>query len=219
MITQVYQVNSINEALLLSEIGVDLIGLVVNTNKSFPGLLDINEAVSVIKGVTKNSKSVILPFTDNLNDISKIIQLVNPDIIHLASDPKDITPKDLALLKKRFIDKEFMRTIPVIDDMSIQLAKQYDGLADYLLLDTKIGDQTGVTGVTHDWQISKKIVAAVSTPVILAGGLGVENVLQAISIVKPYGVDSKTKTDIFGTNNKDIEKVKQFIQMAKIKNY
>jgi phosphoribosylanthranilate isomerase len=215
MITQIYQVSSANEALLLSEVGVDLIGLVVNLNTNIPGLLNIDEAVSVIAGVKGNSKSVILPFTSNLQEIGSIIQLVNPDIIHIASDPQDISPQDLVTLKNQFRNMKFMRTIPVIDDSSIQMAKQYDRVADYLLLDTKVKNQTGVTGITHDWKISKKIVEEVSTPVILAGGLGADNVQQAISVVNPYGVDSKTKTDVLGTNQKDIEKVKQFVRLTK----
>lgn len=215
MITQIYQVSSVNEALLLSKVGVDLIGLVVNLNTSFPGILNMDEAISVISGIKGNSKSVILPFTSNLHEIEKIIQHTNPDIIHIASDPQDIRPQDLIRLKNQFRDKKFMRTIPIIDDSSVKMAKQYDHIADYLLLDTKVKDQTGVTGIAHDWKISKKIVKEVAIPVILAGGLGADNVQQAISVVHPYGVDSKTKTDVLGTNQKDIEKVKQFVRLAK----
>jgi phosphoribosylanthranilate isomerase len=108
-----------------------------------------------------------------------------------------------------------MRTIPVIDESSIDLAREYDGIADYLLLDTFKKEQIGATGQIHNWQISKKIVESVKTPVILAGGLGPDNVEEAIKIVKPTGVDSKTKTDKTNGKGKDLEKVKKFVLKAK----
>lgn len=75
-------------------------------------------------------------------------------------------------------------------------------------LDRKIGE-------THDWGLSKKIVESVFIPVILAGGLGPDNVAEAISKVKPFGVDSKTKTDKDDGSGKDIEKVREFVKIVK----
>ena len=53
-------------------------------------------------------------------------------------------------------------------------------------------------------------------PVIIAGGLGPDNVTDAIRAIRPAGVDSKTKTDkADGSHTKDLEKVKQFAAIAK----
>ena len=73
----------------------------------------------------------------------------------------------------------------------------------------------GALGVTHDWNISRRIVQSVSTAVILAGGLGPDNVADAIAIVRPAGVDSKTKTDKDGSHAKDLERVRRFHQAAR----
>jgi hypothetical protein len=85
----------------------------------------------------------------------------------------------------------------VLDQGSVGLAKSYDRIADILLLDShKAGDrQIGALGVTHDWELDRQIVEGVSVPVIIAGGLGPENVADAIKSVRPAGVDSKTRTD------------------------
>jgi phosphoribosylanthranilate isomerase len=71
------------------------------------------------------------------------------------------------------------------------------------------------TGVPHDWELSRRIVRSVRTPVILAGGLGPKNVAKAIRTVGPAGVDSKTHTDQAGGPFKDIEQVKAFVRIAK----
>jgi len=53
-------------------------------------------------------------------------------------------------------------------------------------------------------------------PVIIAGGLGPDNVVDAIATVRPAGVDSKTKTDKDdGSHTKDLEKVRRFVERAK----
>jgi phosphoribosylanthranilate isomerase len=75
--------------------------------------------------------------------------------------------------------------------------------------------QIGALGVTHDWRISRRIVEAVRTPVILAGGLGLNNVAEAIRTVRPAGVDSKTRTDRDGSHAKDIERVRRFHEAAR----
>ncbi len=66
-----------------------------------------------------------------------------------------------------------------------------------LLLDShRPGDvQIGALGITHSWDLARKIVQSVRVPVIIAGGLGPDNVVDAINAAQPAGVDSKTKTD------------------------
>jgi phosphoribosylanthranilate isomerase len=69
--------------------------------------------------------------------------------------------------------------------------------------------------MTHDWSISRRIVEQVHVPVILAGGLGADNVADAIRAVRPAGVDSKTKTDHDSSHAKDIERVRRFHEAAR----
>ena len=95
-----------------------------------------------------------------------------------------------------------MRSIPVVGEESIAIARSYEGIADMLLLDSHQPDD--------------RIVESVKIPVIIAGGLGPDNVVDAIRAVRPAGVDSKTKTDKDdGSHTKDLQKVRQFVARAK----
>ena len=82
------------------------------------------------------------------------------------------------------------------------------GEPDLFLLDTKKGEQVGGTGMAFDWtmlQAYKK-----SIPFILAGGLGEENVEEAISLSAQfpiYALDFNSKLESL-PGVKDIEKVK-----------
>jgi len=95
-----------------------------------------------------------------------------------------------------------MRSVPVIGEDSIDIASSYEGIADFLLLDShrEADRQIGALGVTRDWSIGRRIVEHVRTPVILAGGLGPDNVADSVHAVRPAGVDSKTKTDQDGSH-------------------
>ena len=114
-----------------------------------------------------------------------------------------------------------MRSIPVVDESSIALARSYDGAADWLLLDSyESGDrQIGALGVTHNWELDRRIIESVRIPAIIAGGLGSENVQAAIRVARPAGVDSKTKTDRSDeTHTKDLQKVSAFVTAARSTN-
>jgi len=85
-------------------------------------------------------------------------------------------------------------------------------LPDYYLLDTYSRGSYGGTGRTFDWNMVKNL--STEGRIILAGGLGPDNVYAAISTVKPYGVDASSGLEA-GDGKKDIEKVRVFIENAK----
>ena len=75
--------------------------------------------------------------------------------------------------------------------------------------------EIGACGLVHDWNTSRGIVEQVKIPVILAGGIGPENAFDAVRLVKPAGVDSKTKTDLPDGSAKDLQKVLALVQAVR----
>lgn len=216
MIVQIYEITSPAEARKLARLGVDHIGVLVGKGK-YRRELNYKKAKEIFESLPKEAKGVALSLSSDLKEIIQLVKEVNPDILHLGAKPEVLSPEDIKKLKKCFPELKIMRAIPVRDKRDIKLAKEYEGVADYLLLDTyKEGDfQIGATGETHNWEISKRIVKSVKIPVILAGGLDSDNVAEAIKKIRPAGVDSKTKTDKVNSHKKDIEKVKEFVKIAK----
>jgi Phosphoribosylanthranilate isomerase len=70
--------------------------------------------------------------------------------------------------------------------------KAYGEAADFFLFDTKTGGISGGTGRTFDWSVLAE--ARFSRPFILAGGLGPENVREALGQVRPSAVDLNSRT-------------------------
>lgn len=109
------------------------------------------------------------------------------DFIHSASFP---SIKAFALRSEKDIDH----------------ANQYD--TDFLLFDAP---QAG-SGLTFDWKLMEGLNVS-QEKVILAGGLNIENVKEAINRVKPYMVDVSSGVERQG--RKDEQLIRAFINAVK----
>jgi phosphoribosylanthranilate isomerase len=217
MLTQIYEISTTEEARSICAIGIDHIGILVG-NGEFPRELPLETAATIAGVVRPPSKLSALFLTADMPLIEKWVRELCPTILHLGAAPELLGPDDAADLKSRLSGISIMRSVPVVDEESIRIARSYEGIADFLLLDShrESDRQIGALGVTHDWTISRRIVELVRTPVILAGGLGPDNVAEAIRLVRPAGVDSKTKTDQDGSHRKDLDRVRRFHEAARV---
>jgi len=217
MIVQIYEVTTPAEASAIGAMGVDHIGVLVGDG-SFPREQTIERAREIFAAIPAESEASVLSLSHDLDLIVRLTAALLPDILHLGAAPQHLSPAQLRTLKAEFPQVPLMRSIPVVDESSIALARSYDGIADWLLLDSyKSGDcQIGAVGVTHSWELDRRIIESVRIPAIIAGGLGPENVQGAIRVAGPAGVDSKTKTDKSdGTHTKDLQKVSAFVKAAR----
>lgn len=88
---------------------------------------------------------------------------------------------------------KLVQVIHVTGEESLAEALTVAPHVDAILLDS--GNQSlpvkelGGTGRTHDWTISRKIREQASVPLFLAGGIKPSNVREAVSQVRPFGID------------------------------
>jgi phosphoribosylanthranilate isomerase len=219
MIVQIYTVQSPQEGIALAELGVDHIGI-TPSDHGLPGEISIMSAAEIFKAIGDKAVKVALTVDSNLQKIVSMVKTVRPDILHLCGDLKLVTPEKVAVLRGLLPGMKIMQAIPVMDSGALQIASDYETVADYFILDS-YSDQIGgigAAGFTHDWSISREIVQQSRIPVILAGGLSPENVADAIQQVRPWGVDSLTRTNEplgGGKFRKDLERVRLFVEEAK----
>ncbi len=81
-----------------------------------------------------------------------------------------------------------IKAIPVKSQEDIEVIPQYKGCVNGILLDTKVENVHGGTGKTFDWGLAIK-AKEYDTPLILSGGINIQNVAKAIQMVGPYGID------------------------------
>lgn len=194
------------DALFAATHGADAIGVVnVKGSKRFT---DLEKAEEIFRISPPLISRVLVASPKDIDDV-KDIEEIHADCIQLHGDESVEFIQEI----RDNSDLLIIKQIPVINEKSIEQARIYSEIADAILLDTKIKGELGGTGKTHDWDISKKIVESVGTPVILAGGLNPDNVAEAIKEVGPYAVDIASGVEA-EPGIKDPEKVRRFIQNA-----
>jgi len=145
-------------------------------------------------------------------------------------------------LKNSFPQVKIMRSISVpkpgaardteVLDNIISFTTLLAPFCAYFLIDTIIGNQgtdqdqpvagyVGITGEVCDWYMADMIIKQSPIPVILAGGISDDNVFEAITKLRPAGVDSCTKTNAVDKAGKpvrfkkDLKKVKRMVEEAR----
>lgn len=95
-------------------------------------------------------------------------------------------------------------------------AIEASGAIERILIDSKVGQASGGTGVSFDWAAAREVLASGSgrLKMIVAGGLRPENVAEAISKLHPWGVDVASGVER-GPGRKDPDKLAEFIKNAR----
>ena len=219
--TQIYSMVSVEEAVKSVEVGADHIGVLVeDEGMGCPCHVSLDTAKAIFDAVGTSAVKVLIPESPFEDNIIAYAKYTNPDIIHLSGSYKS-SASFVERVHNELPSVKIMQAIGVIGPESVDEAIARAPYADLLLLDTMVPNDhggIGAIGKTHDWSLDKQIVDSVNIPVIIAGGLGPDNVIDAINYVHPYGVDSLTKTSIKDENGKlkckDVEKVKLFCERA-----
>ncbi|MDK2981183.1 MAG: phosphoribosylanthranilate isomerase [Chloroflexota bacterium] len=215
MIIQIYAFTDPKTAVAAVEMGVDHVGFVAGKYNEVPAELSFKEARAIVDALPPQATPVALTMAVDLDEIMRMVEAVQPSIVHISSDVDLVNVEMMRKLHERLAGQaRLMKAIPVEDEASVAVAKAYAAVSDILLLDTKHADFPGVgaTGKTHDWNVSRRIVETAGIPVIMAGGLTPENVGAAMQQIQPWAVDSNTSTNVEGSNvDKDLTRIRAFV--------
>lgn len=169
--------------------GASALGL-VSEMPSGPGVIDEALITEIASSTPVGVATVLLTSQTSAEAIVAQQRRCRVDVLQLC---EVVPPNDLRRLRDALPGVRLMHVVHVVDVGSVREAIEVAPLVDALLLDTgvRIGAvrELGGTGRTHDWGISRQIVDSVDRPVYLAGGLHAENVVAAITTVRPFGID------------------------------
>ena len=242
LIIQIYEIQDPAEAEKLIQIGVDRIGSVIisETDWKIAGLKETIEQVRV-----SPASSSLIPLYNSPDAVLRTLDYYQPDIVHFCealTDQSDLWAYCRQLIrlqkdvKERFPHIQVMRSIPIAQTglehrvPTLDIAKAFEPTSDCFLTDTLLTSApdtesdtqpvqgfVGITGLTRSWDCAARLVAASDIPVILAGGISPDNVVDGILQVRPAGIDSCTKTNALDETGasirfkKDLKKVKQLV--------
>ncbi|KAF0155909.1 MAG: phosphoribosylanthranilate isomerase [Syntrophaceae bacterium] len=244
-IIQIYEVQKPKEAKALADLGVDHIGSVLPSSEQWKNAT-IRKTSQVIRQA--GAKSGLIPLFKDPVKIFQAINYYQPDFVHFCEalspfpgNRATVVREYDALLslqldvKDRFPEIEIMRSLSIpqagmgqMDDIQkniLHFAELFAPFSDYFLIDTMLGGgeqpvsgYVGITGRVCDWKIAGAVINWSPIPVILAGGISDINVFEAVTTLKPAGIDSCTQTNAVDKSGqsvrfkKDMKKVKRLVE-------
>lgn len=217
MIVQIYGFTTPADVAAVAGLAIDHIGVVLDEGFDTWDHVDVTTARAIVAEIPDTMTTVALSLGTDFDQIARTVEVVRPDVVHLVRADR-MGPDAVGEVRARLEPVKVMTTVAVRDHSALRIAQEYAGCSDYLLLDSHDPDTgiVGATGLTHDWSVSALIPPAVDVPVILAGGLGPDNVVAAIAAVNPAGVDSETRTSrLDDRRRKDLDAVSRFVDLAR----
>lgn len=153
-------------------------------------------------------------------DLEKIIEISGQADLNFIQLHGDETEEFISELRQKLNPEiGIIKVIRVGSQTSEELQKtinQQPITLNYLLFDTD-SKAFGGTGKTFDWNILNEI--KIPIPYFLSGGISLENIHQLSTINhQPIALDINSKFEI-EAGNKDLEKIKKFIKLLKVKSF
>ncbi len=211
---------NLEDAQLAAEMGADALGFVFAPSKR---QVTAAQVADITPHLPRTVELVGVFHTQDANEIAAIAKETGLTAIQLHGGSNPALAEEL---QRRFEGRiSLIQTIHWQVDadgsnaatVSHQLAQlNADGVIDRVLIDSKVGQATGGTGVTFNWDEAHSILteSAGRLKLIIAGGLRPENVIEAIHRLNPWGVDVASGVEA-GPGKKDSEKLAAFIRNAR----
>ena len=181
----------------------DYIGLVFY-DKS-PRNLSLGDAQQLLKNRNQHSKIVALTVNSDDDFIKDIKQKIKPDYFQFHGNETPLRCKEI---KVKF-EIPIIKGIGIKNKLDLIKANQdYENLCDILLLDSPSTILPGGNGEMFNWNFIKNCEPQKKW--MLAGGLNINNIEQAVKISNPPAIDISSGVEI-SKGIKDPEMIKNFI--------
>jgi phosphoribosylanthranilate isomerase len=188
------------QASALCDLKVEFIG--INFVETSPRYVSLQRAKEISKAVAGRSLLVGIFMDHSANFINPIIESCGLDLVQLHGneDPSILT----AILKPCIKVFHMHSTFKIEDTYAYQ--------TEWILLDTPKGNSSGGTGTVFKWKDYD--YTRFRHKIFLAGGLGPQNLKEAVEVVQPYAVDLNSKIEI-SSGVKNLDLLRECIQLIR----
>ncbi|MBH0209196.1 MAG: N-(5'-phosphoribosyl)anthranilate isomerase [Nitrospira sp. HN-bin3] len=198
-------ITNVDDARMAVAAGADALGFVMY--RKSPRFVE----PAVVKAIVAGLPPFVLPVGVFVNEESERVRaLMDESGLALAQLHGDETASYCQNL-----GRPALKALRLKDRGGFLALAEFQGRANVrgVLIDAFSNQAYGGTGQTVDWGLAQEV--AQSMPVVLAGGLTPVNVAEAITRVRPYGVDVSSGVEL-SPGKKDHNKVKAFIEAARL---
>jgi phosphoribosylanthranilate isomerase len=188
-----------------ADAGANYLGFIVEAESS--RRLSCSEASTLIAGVQAKTVAVTVDPTDTL-----VQAIGEAGFTHIQLHGDETLARTAEVAQSGL---SVIKAVPVSSADDVKLATEYSGAADLLLFDAKPpkgAAQRGGHGLSFDWSILK--FAPTPKRYLLAGGLTVDNVSEAVTLSRATGVDVSSGVER-SAGIKDAVLINQFVERAR----
>jgi phosphoribosylanthranilate isomerase len=202
---------SLEDALLAAEAGADAVGFVFAPS---PRRVTAEQVAEMVPGLAATLEKIGVFVDLPIEDVISIVRQCGLTGVQLHANYAADAPAQL----RRYYGRD-LRVLRVVH-FGPEAAQQAGEFAanpdvDAVLVDSRTATAVGGTGIAFDWAAAARTVFANgSARLIAAGGLNPANVAEAITTLRPWGVDVASGVES-APRRKDPAKVRDFITAAR----
>ncbi len=198
------------DACSIARIGVDYIGVIYDfplgkRSTTRERLIEISNA---IRQTLKNQKTKLVAVCvdkskEELKDIQEYVDIIQ---LHGRESPEFV--RDL----KKDLDTKIWKALKVSSQSDLDDILKYKGLVDEILLDAGDSrDKQMQKNTSLNIELIKKVQEVTKMNFIVAGRIGLDNVEEIDSVLKPRVLDLSSKVEI-NPRKKDIKLIKEIFR-------
>ena len=197
-------ITNIDDALAVHENGADALGFIFYPKS--PRYVSPEKAKEIIENLPREITRVGVFVNHRADEIKEIVEFCSLNLVQLHGNesPDFCRQFPVSILIKAFSPRT---------ESELQTLKDYPVRA--ILLDTYDPGLYGGTGKTSNWELASKIKEL--HPLILSGGLNIDNIIEAIETVHPDAVDINSGVES-SQGKKDHDKIRKIIEIARQSN-
>ncbi len=191
-----------DDARVAADAGADAIGLIFAES---PRRVSVERAREIAAALPEGVLKVGVFVDAEPGEVLRIAREVGLDYAQLHGDEP---PEALAEIRDGGVG--VMKALRVRNAEALAAVERYE--ADLFLLDAWSAKARGGTGARFDWELAKSLRGRDN--IVVSGGLGPENVREAIEYFEPYGVDASSSLEE-RPGKKSGERVRRFVGAAR----
>lgn len=204
-------ITKLEQANAIAQMGAKALGFICVPTS--PRYVSVPQISAVIQGLSQKVDSIGVFANSTVAEICQTVTATGLTGVQLHGNE---SPEFCQQLRQCLPDKEIIKALRVRTNECLTNSEIYANSVDLLLLDAYHPTQLGGTGKTLDWVILKRYQPCL--PWLLAGGLTPDNIMNALSLLQPNGIDLSSGIER-SPGDKDLDKVAQlFIKLKQTEN-
>jgi len=194
-------ITNLDDAIAVAGSGANALGFIFYPRS--PRYISPEKAKEIIENIPRKITRVGVFVNHRADEIKEIVDFCGLNLVQLHGNESP----------------EFCRQFPastLVKAFSPRTENDLQELKDYpvkaILVDTHDPKLYGGTGKTSNWKLASKIKK--SHPLILSGGLNIDNIIEAIETAHPDAVDINSGVEV-SPGKKDHSKVREIVKIVR----